>query len=47
VLATTRSELAAAIHLRPSELESVLAFVQRQSTLGVHLSGVFAALGDE
>jgi RNA polymerase sigma-70 factor (ECF subfamily) len=47
VLATTRSELAAAIHVRPSELESVLAFVQRQSTLGVHLSGVFAAIRDD
>jgi RNA polymerase sigma-70 factor (ECF subfamily) len=45
VLDKTKSELAEGLHLRPSELNSVLSFVQKQSSFGAHLSEIRRTLG--
>jgi RNA polymerase sigma-70 factor, ECF subfamily len=44
VFSKTKEELAQAIHLQASELESVMSFVRKQSSFGVHITEVGDAL---
>jgi RNA polymerase sigma-70 factor (ECF subfamily) len=46
VLDKTKEELTLALELHPSEVDSILSFVRRQSSFGDHLSGVGLALSD-